>query len=74
MISYPRDSELRTVPEPPLRLRVKLQGSFTDIFDRTNLADPILNLNNSSFGKITSAVSTEFAGARTGQVGVRIEF
>ena len=56
------------------RVNVKLNGSFTNISDRTNYADPVLNLANSSFDKITRAVPTEFGGARTGQVGVRIEF
>ena len=56
------------------RVRVKLNGSFTNIFDRTNYADPSLKLTSSSFGTITSAARSEFGGARTGQVGVRIEF
>lgn len=56
------------------RLKVRLSGTFTNIFDVTNLADPILSLKNGSFGKITSATAAEFGGARTGQVGVRIEF
>ena len=60
------------------RLTVRINGSFTNVLNHTNLADPILNLTNANFGKITSAVSTSFAGdfggARTGQVGVRIEF
>ena len=56
------------------RVRVKLSGSFTNIFDRTNYADPSTNLGSSSFGTITRATGAEFGGARTGQVGVRIEF
>ena len=56
------------------RVRVRLNGSFTNIFDRTNYATPSTNLGSSSFGKITRATSAEFGGARTGQVGVRIEF
>ena len=56
------------------RLRVKLNGSFTNIFDLTNYADPVTRLTSSSFGTITSAAGAEFGGARTGQVGVRIEF
>ena len=56
------------------RIHVKLNGSFTNIFDHTNYADPGLNLGSSSFGKITKAASAEFGGARTGQVGVRVEF
>ncbi|MDQ1472651.1 MAG: hypothetical protein QOJ99_4131 [Bryobacterales bacterium] len=56
------------------RLSVRVNGSFTNVLNHTNLADPILSLTNANFGKITTAVGTEFGGARTGQVGVRIEF
>jgi hypothetical protein len=56
------------------RLKVRINASYTNIFDRTNYADPNLNLKSSGFGTITSAVRSEFGGARTGQVGARIEF
>ena len=56
------------------RFRVNLNGSFTNIFDHVNYSDPIMNLKSSSFGTITRATATEFGGARTGQVGVRLEF
>ncbi len=56
------------------RVRAKIEGSFTNLPNHTNLADPRLNLTNSSFGTITSERSSEFGGHRTGQVGVRIEF
>lgn len=56
------------------RVRVKLNGSFTNIFDRTNYADSNTNLGSFSFEKITPVAKAEFGGARTGQVGGRIEF
>ena len=56
------------------RFAVKIEGSFTNLPNYTNLADPILNLTNSSFGKVTSARDAEFGRGRTGQVGVRLEF
>ena len=56
------------------RLRVRINASFTNVINRTNLADPILNLTNSSFGKVTSAISPAAGGSRVGQVGARIEF
>ena len=56
------------------RVAVKLEGSFTNLPNHTNLADPRLNITSSSFGKITRARDAEFGAGRTGQVGVRIEF
>ncbi len=56
------------------RLKIKIEGSFTNLPDHTNYADPILNLTNSSFGKVTAERGAEFGGHRTGQVGTRIEF
>ena len=58
------------------RLRVKIEGSFTNLPDHVNLADPRLNITSSSFGKITAERDqrADFGGHRTGQVGVRLEF
>ncbi len=61
------------------RLLVKVEGSFTNLPNVTNLADPTLAVTNKNFGQITSSVGNgnggfEFSTARTGQVGVRIEF
>lgn len=56
------------------RMLVKIESSFTNLPNHTNLADPRLNITSGSFGKITSERSSEFGGHRTGQVGVRIEF
>ena len=58
------------------RVAVKIEGTFTNILNHTNLADPNTNLTSSAFGTITHSIGAaqEFGGNRTGQVGVRIEF
>jgi len=56
------------------RVHIKVEGSFTNVLNHTNLADPVLNITNSSAGVITSARGSDFGGARTGQVGARIDF
>jgi hypothetical protein len=56
------------------RVHIKVEGSFTNVLNHTNLADPVLDITNSSAGVITSARGSDFGGARTGQVGARIDF
>lgn len=56
------------------RVRIKVEGSFTNVLNHTNLADPVLAIDNSSVGQITAAQGSDFGGYRTGQVGARIEF
>jgi hypothetical protein len=56
------------------KLKIKIEGSFTNVFNHTNYADPNLNIASSAFGQITSERGAEFGGHRTGQVGARIEF
>lgn len=61
-------------------VRMRLEGTFTNVLNHTNLGDPNMNLSNSKFGLITSTIgayngtSADFGGARTGQVSARIEF
>jgi hypothetical protein len=60
-------------------VRLKAEGTFTNVLNHTNLGDPNLNLSSSSFGQITNAIgynSTGYdqAGNRTGQVSMRLEF
>lgn len=55
-------------------LRLSAQGSFTNILNHTNLADPVLDATSPSFGVITQARGSDFGGNRTGQVAVRLEF
>ncbi len=56
------------------RMRMKIEGSFTNAFNHTNYSDPVLNITSGSVGVITSARGSDFGGARTGQVGARIDF
>jgi len=56
------------------RLKIKVEGSFTNVLNHVNLANPVLAIDSSSVGVITSARPADFGGARTGQVGARIEF
>jgi len=56
------------------RVRIKLEGSFTNVLNHLNLANPVLAIDSSSVGEITSARPSDFGGNRTGQVGARISF
>ena len=56
------------------RLKVKMEGTFTNVLNHTNLGDPNLNLSSGSFGLISNSIGSDFGGARTGQIAVRAEF
>jgi hypothetical protein len=56
------------------RVHVKAEATFTNVLNHTNLGDPNLDLSSSSFGVINGTVGSDFGGARTGQVAVRLEF
>lgn len=56
------------------RFLFKLEGSFTNVANVTNLADPVVDVSNNSFGRITSARGSDFGGGRTGQVSIRLQF
>ena len=56
------------------RLKIIVEGSFTNILNHVNLADPVAAIDNNSFGQITSARGSDFGGYRTGQISARIEF
>ncbi len=53
---------------------LRAQATFTNILNHTNLADPVLDTTNPSFGVITQARGSDFGGNRTGQVALRLEF
>jgi hypothetical protein len=56
-------------------VRLKAEGTFTNVLNHTNLANPNLDLSNASaFGTITTATTNENGGNRTGQVSMRLEF
>ncbi len=56
------------------RVHVKVEGTFTNVLNHTNLGDPLMDLTSPSFSLITSTISSDFGGARTGQVSARVEF
>ena len=56
------------------RISLRAEGSFTNLPNWTNLGDPILDIANNNFGRITGTRGVDFGGARTGQVSLRLEF
>jgi hypothetical protein len=55
-------------------LRLKAEGTFTNVLNHTNLSDPNMDLSSGSFGLVSSSIQSDFGGARTGQIAVRAEF
>ena len=55
-------------------IHMKLEGTFTNVLNHTNLGDPNMDLSSTSFGLISSSIGSDFGGARTGQVAARLEF
>ena len=55
-------------------VRLRAEGTFTNILNHTNLADPILDVTSPAFGTITQARGSDFGGNRTGQVSMKLEF
>ncbi len=56
------------------RVHVRAEGTFTNVLNHTNLADPGLDVTSDGFGKITQSRGSDFGGNRTGQVSLRVEF
>ncbi|HEY1986586.1 MAG TPA: TonB-dependent receptor [Terracidiphilus sp.] len=62
------------------RVKLRAEGTFTNVLNHTNLGDPNMDLSSSSFGLISGTVGSyngtpaDFGGARTGQVSMRLEF
>ena len=55
-------------------IHLRAAGTFTNVLNHVNLADPVLDVTNPSFGVITQARGSDFGGNRTGQVTLRLEF
>ena len=55
-------------------VHLRAEGTFTNILNHTNLADPVLDTTSPSFGTITQARGSDFGGNRTGQVSMKLEF
>ncbi len=56
------------------RLNFRLEGTFTNVLNHTNLGDPNTNVASPSFGLITNTIGSDFGGARSGQVSARLDF
>jgi hypothetical protein len=56
------------------KARLRLEGTFTNLPNHPNLADPSTNISSVSFGVVTSARGGDSGGNRVGQVSARIEF
>jgi len=55
-------------------VRLRAEGTFTNVLNHTNLADPQLDVTQSNFGQITQARGSDFGGNRTGQLSLRLQF
>ena len=53
---------------------LRAEATFTNVLNHTNLADPILDVTQSDFGKITSSRGSDFGGNRTGQISLKLIF
>ncbi len=56
------------------RVRLRAEGTFTNVLNHTNLADPQLDISQANFGQITQSRGSDFGGNRTGQLSLRLEF
>jgi hypothetical protein len=55
-------------------VRLKASGTFTNVLNHTNLADPQTDISQANFGQITQSRGSDFGGNRTGQLSLRLEF
>ncbi|MGI8742164.1 MAG: TonB-dependent receptor domain-containing protein [Bryobacteraceae bacterium] len=56
------------------RARLRLEGTFNNILNHPNLGTFATAANSASFGTISSVQTNEGAGARTVQLGMRLDF
>jgi hypothetical protein len=56
------------------RVQLRAEGTFTNVLNHTNLGDPNVNISSPSFGLISDTIGSDFGGARTGQVSMRLDF
>lgn len=53
---------------------LRVESTFTNVFNHTNFAPPSTQIDINSFGKLQSATTSENAQNRTGQLAVRYDF
>jgi hypothetical protein len=56
------------------RIRLRLEGTFTNLLNHPNFAPPPTNVTASSFGVTQSVQTAENSGNRTGQLSLRLDF
>lgn len=57
------------------RVRLRVEGSFTNLPNHPNFQAPQVNVSTpSTFGKLTTVQSSENSGNRSGQVSARLQF
>ena len=56
------------------RFKFRLEGTFANVLNHTNLGNPIMDVSSKSFGEVPNAIGTDNGGARTGQVSARLDF
>ncbi len=56
------------------RMHLRAEGTFTNILNHTNFADPVTDVTSAAFGTISQARGSDFGGNRTGQVSMKLEF
>ena len=56
------------------RVRLQLEGLAVNLTNTANFANPQLQVNRSDFGRITSTLGVDNGGARSIQVGARLQF
>jgi hypothetical protein len=54
--------------------RLRLEGTFTNVFNHPNFGMPDANISSASAGQIQSTHGWEGAGARTTRLGLRLDF
>ena len=56
------------------RVSVRLEGTFSNVLNHTNLGDPNMNVASSTFGLVSGTIASDNGGARTGQISARVDF
>jgi hypothetical protein len=56
------------------KLRLRMEGTFTNLPNHPNFAPPITNVDARLFGILTSVQTYQNAGNRSGQLGARFDF
>ena len=56
------------------RLRLRFEGTFTNLLNHPNFAPPPTNVTSSSFGIVQSVQTAENSGNRVGQLSLRLDF